>query len=266
MNIAFYNGVSGLVTFQNEMDILSHNIANVNTNGYKAFRGMFKELLYNEMYVNPDDGGQAAAEAAQAGQEEYEEPFGSRHLNGHGVRLEQANLVFRQGNLVSTEQNLDLALVGEGCFAVGRRGGTVQYTRNGAFDIGLEGEKNGYLVTFDGSFVLDAKGARIKLDREPNGMFNTKNLTEKVGVYVFPNPYGVESVGENNYRETELSGIPEAPDKDKPYRIVSGALERSSTDLAEEMTNVIVTQKAFSFSAKMVQTADELEQTVNSLR
>ena len=173
MNIAFYNGVSGLVTFQNEMDILSHNIANVNTNGYKAFRGMFKELLYNEMYVNPDDGGQAAAEAAQAGQEEYEEPFGSRHLNGHGVRLEQANLVFRQGNLVSTEQNLDLALVGEGFFAVERRDGTVQYTRNGAFDIGLEGEKNGYLVTFDGSFVLDAKGARIKLDREPNGMFNT---------------------------------------------------------------------------------------------
>ena len=68
------------------------------------------------------------------------------------------------------------------------------------------------------------------------------------------------------FRSNRAFRYPEAPDKDKPYRIVSGALERSSTDLAEEMTNVIVTQKAFSFSAKMVQTADELEQTVNSLR
>ena len=273
MNIAFYNGVSGLVAYQQEMDLVSNNVANVNTVGYKPSRASFSDLLYTQMWTNTDAlvnaGGDAGAQdtADENGVGGMTDADGI-HMQGHGVRLAYSDLVFRQGNLLQTEHPLDMAIKGDGFFAVERANGTTEYTRNGAFDISIEG-KSGYLVTSDGSYVLDASGKRIKLERGDDDQFDLTNLQDEVGVYIFPNPYGLEP-NTGGFRETPISGTPAgikaSSRASRPYTIVTGMLEQSAVDLSEEMANIIVSQRAFQFSAKMVQTADEIEDSVNNLR
>ncbi len=247
MNIAFYSGVSGLVAFQQDLDNLSHNMANVNTNGYKATRTNFSDLLYTQMDVNKED----------------------KPLTGHGVKAADLDLMYSQGTPVSTNNQLDFALIGDGFFAV-ERGDHTEYTRNGAFRISVEG-KNGYLVSSDGGYILDAKGKRIKLDREnKNSPLNLDSVREKIGVYQFENPYGLQQTENSCFLETATSGEAKALNAKKnaelPYNLVQNALESSNVDLAQEMVDVIITQKAFQFSAKMVQTADSVEEIVNNLR
>ena len=142
MNISFYNGVSGMLAYQESMSRISHNIANTNTIGFKPDRSNFSDLLYTRMAVNSE-----------------EQP-----LTGHGVKIEDSQLVYRQGAVLQTGLDLDYALIGDGFFAVERPSGNIEYTRNGAFDISIEGNK-GYLVTADGSHVLDAAGRPIELQR-----------------------------------------------------------------------------------------------------
>lgn len=248
MNISFYNGVSGLVAYQQGMDVISHNIANVNTIGFKGSRTAFDDLLYTQMAINEE----------------------GQNLTGHGVKALSTDLINRQGMLLQTQNPLDFALVGDGFFAVEGLNGETEYTRNGAFDISVQG-KRGYLVTGDGRYVLSSNGRRIALDRVSGSeLFDTSGIGEELGIFTFPNPYGLEPVSSSSFRPTDISGEAERVRRrgreEPPYRIISGALEQSSVDLADEMTNMIVTQRAFQFSAKMVQTADEVEEIVNNLR
>lgn len=246
MNITFFNGVSGLIAFQEDMNALSHNMANVNTTGYKGTRTAFEDLLYTEMDLN-----------------------GERPLTGHGTRVESLDLLLGQGTPRQTGRPLDLAIIGEGFFAV-ERAGQVEYTRNGSFSISLEGRNKGYLVTQDGAYVLNARGRRIELEKKDNSeVFDTSNLTELVGIYQFSNPYGLERTNMASFLETETSGAARAsrPGRDDlPYELVQSAVESSNVQLTDEMANLIVTQRAYQMSAKMVQTADALEEIVNNLR
>lgn len=249
MNISFYNGVSGLVAYQESMNRISHNIANSNTVGFKASRSSFSDLLYTKMAVNSE-----------------EEP-----LTGHGVKIEDSQLIYRQGPVIQTGNSLDFALMGDGFFAVERPDGSIEYTRNGAFDISIEGSK-GFLVTADGSHVLDARGKSIELERNSkDSPFDLSDLHERLGIYDFPNPYGLEPSNGSCFRETETSGAGKAiraggNNSKRKYQIIQNALEQSGVELSDEMANVITAQKAFQFNAKMVQTADELEQIINNLR
>lgn len=245
MNIAFYNGVSGMMAYQQGMDIIGHNIANVSTAGFKASRPTFRDLLYTEMYTNGEQ----------------------VHLTGHGVKVNSTDLLYGQGNLSPTEQPLDFALVGDGFFAVERNGRT-EYTRNGAFDISLEGDK-GFLVTADGGYVLDSKGKHIELPRDENtNLFKLDDLPEQLGIYNFRNPYGLEPTDGSGFLETAISGEAQVvePDSEDAPDLRSSTLEMSGVNLADQMVNVIITQRAFQFSAKMVQTADQIEEMVNTLR
>ena len=249
MNISFYNGTSGMIAYQESLNRISHNIANANTLGYKPSRSSFRDLLYTRMAVNSP-----------------EEP-----LTGHGVRIEDDQLIYRQGALLQTGNTLDYALMGDGFFAVERPDGSVEYTRNGAFDISVEGE-SGYLVTADGSYVLDGSGDRIELTRgEGEGPFDLEGLADRLGIYDFPNPYGLEPSSGSCFKETGSSGEAEAVTEEeaaegRQYQVLSGALEQSAVELSDEMVQVIVSQRAFQMNARMVQTADELEQLVNNLR
>lgn len=247
MNTAFFTGVSGMVAYQKELDNLSHNIANVSTTGYKATRGNFADLLYTEMDTNGEP----------------------RPLVGHGVRVESSRLRFEQGTPVQTNNATDFAIIGEGFFAV-ERDGEVEYTRNGAFNIGIQGRR-GYLTTADGAKVLDSRGRQIVLTRDNEStMFDLDELVDRVGVYLFDNPHGLERTNASSFVETELSGkartLRGGRNVERPYQLVSHALESSAVDLADAMVDVMVTQKAFTFSAKMVQTADQIEEIVNNLR
>lgn len=249
MNISFYNGVSGMLAYQENLNQISHNIANSNTVGYKPSRSTFDDPLYTHMAVNNE----------------------KTPLVGHGVKIEDSKFVYRQGPVLQTEKELDFALMGDGFFAVRRPDGRVEYTRNGAFDISLEGSK-GFLVTADGSHVLDARGRAISLSRKSaDSPFDVSDLADRIGVYDFPNPYGLEHSAGCCFKATVASGRAEAVknrgnNTNRIYNLVSRALEQSAVELADEMVGVITAQKAYQLNARMVQTADQLEEIVNNLR
>ena len=242
MNIAFYSGVSGLIAYQEQMDTIAHNMANVNTAGYKPLRNEFSDLLYTRMAIN----------------------YPQEKLVGHGVRTSKVELLYGQGNLETTNYPLDFALASEGFFAVDRGTGTIEYTRNGAFDLSVE-EKKIYLVTADGGYVLDEKGKPIEVKRAEDGSIDYADVQERLGVYRFENPYGLEWTTGSSYRESAVSGRAEAV-PNRTANIRSGALERSGVDVGQQMVDVIMTQKSYQFNAKIVQTADELEEIINNLR
>ena len=146
-----------------------------------------------------------------------------------------------------------------------RPDGSTAYTRSGAFDISMEGD-SGYLVTSDGACVLDRRGRRIEVEPEDrDSPLDLEGLAEQIGVYAIPNPYSLEPVGGNCYVTTAPSGEAEAMDEGA-YQLLQGTLEQSAVNLSDEMVSVIAAQRAFRLNAKLVQTADELEQTVNNLR
>ena len=247
MNIAFYTGVSGMIASQKDMDTTAHNMANIKTAGFKAGRSSFEELMYSEMNtrVQPDN------------------------LTGHGVKNVNTNIAMQQAGLLSTGYALDFAIVGEGYFGIQRDDGVTEYTRNGTFNIGMDG-KSGYLVASDGGYVLDNKGKPIKLDIDSNNKLDTTGLADKLGVYKFSNPYGLERRNGSSFVETEISGSPklarEGSNNAQSHEIVQHALENSNVELGDEMINVIQSQRAFQFNSKMVKAADEIEEIINNLR
>lgn len=246
MNVTFFNGVTGLIAYQEDLNALSHNVANVSTAGYKGTRSTFEDLLYTRMDVN-------------------EEP----PMTGHGTRVRSLDLLLGQGVVQQTGNPLDFAIVGEGFFAV-QRDGQVEYTRSGAFSVSLEGRSKGRLVTRDGAYVLDAKGRPITLEPlDGSGQFDVSSVAEQLGVYQFSNPYALERTSGSSFLETEASGQAKAsrPGREElPYTLVQSALENSNVQLADEMSHLIVAQRAYQLSAKVVQTGDELEEIVNNLR
>ncbi len=245
MSIAFYTGASGMRAYQNALDVTSHNIANLQTNGYKRRRPAFEDLLRSRMNTN----------------------VAGEHLTGHGVRQHYIDEIMAQGALQQTDYPLDFAIVGHGFFAVDH-GGEIQYTRNGAFNLSIEGN-TGTLVTDDGAYVLDRTGARIVVP-VVNGQADLSSVRGRLAVYTFANPYGL--VPQNNARYTPSDnsgaatlGVIGAPE-DGGYTIVDQALEHSNVELAEQMAEVITSQRAYQLSARVVQTADNIMDIVNNLR
>lgn len=252
MNIAFYSGVSGLAAYQEALNVTANNVANVNTDGYKPAVSAFKDLVYNRMDTNGE----------------------KEHILGHGVRTTGADLLFTQGNLRQTDIPLDYALVGNGLFAV-EQNGEVYYTRNGAFTLSIENNSN-YLVTADGSYVLDADGRRIAIPYEeganpkenPAASIDYSALNEMIGIYSVSNPYGLLPADGTRFMTTLISGEAVALEGNArdSVDLLSGTLESSKVDLADEMVSVMKYQRSYQFSAKLVQTADEIEEIVNNLR
>jgi flagellar basal body rod protein FlgG len=250
MNNAFYTGASGLRAHQFAIDVTSHNLVNTNTYGYKATIPEFRDLLYSNMDVNVnrelDDDAKIHA--------------------GHGVKLNNQDLLFTQGNLYNSGFELDFAIAGEGLFAVERRG-DIEYTRNGAFDLSIEGDnEDPYLVTSDGAYVLDQNYERIQVPLKPDSnTIDSNGLSKRLGVFSFSNPYGLLRTNYEGFVPTDISGEPQIANAQE-YKIYEQTLERSNVDVAKEFADVIVSQKAYQFSARVVTTADEVEQVANSLR
>lgn len=250
MNNAFYTGATGLRAHQYAIDITSHNLVNSNTYGYKATTPEFRDLLYTNMDINVN----------------RELTDDEKVHTGHGVRLSNQDLLFTQGNLYNSGYLLDYAIAGEGLFAIERRG-NIEYTRNGSFDLSIEGDdEEAYLVTDDGAYVLDDNYERIVVPyEEESNTIDTTGLDERLGIFTFSNPYGLRRTNMESFVPTDISGDPMAAN-DRDYKIFENSLERSNVDIAKEFADVIVSQKAYQFSARVVTTADEVEQVANSLR
>lgn len=247
MNIAFYTGRSGLRAYQNGINIAAQNVTNANTTGYKYTTADFRELVYNRMDINANIGLQTEESVNQ----------------GHGVKVIDDSLQFTQGALQNTGYELDFAIAGTGLFAVDRLG-EIQYTRDGTFDISIENDA-AYLVTSDGAYVLDANRERIVVPENEDGLLDTDMIAGQLGVFDFENPYGLYRIDGQSFVPTEISGEPVLNPQEN-YQIKQQWVERSNVNLAKEMSDIIVLQKAYQFSARVVQTADEIEDIVNNLR
>lgn len=178
--------------------------------------------------------------------------------------MSNQDLLFTQGAFYNTGYQLDYAIQGDGLFALDR-GGEIEYTRNGSFGLSIEGE-NAYLVSGDGAYVLDHNYNRIAVPyNQGSNVINSQGLSDRLGVFTFSNPYGLRRLDNASFQPTDISGDAEnAADGD--YNIFEQMLERSNVDVAKEFADVIVSQKAYQFSARVVSTADEIEQVANSLR
>lgn len=248
MNTAFYTGASGLRAHQNAIDITSHNLVNSNTYGYKATKPEFRELLYSRMDINQN--------------RELEDE--QQILSGHGVMLSNQDLLFTQGALYNSGYPLDYAIAGEALFAI-ERTGNIEYTRNGSFDLSIEGDE-AYLVTSDGAYVLDEDYNRIQVPYNPGtNVIDADGLDDRLGVFTFSNPYGLRRTNYESFVPTDISGEAQIANE-RDYNLYEHTLERSNVDVAQEFADVIVSQKAYQFSARVVSTADEIEQVANSLR
>ncbi len=247
MNISFYNAVSGMLGYQKSMDVTSNNISNVNTPGFKKQNAVFADLLYSNLDVYNNE----------------------NMLRGHGTRMQSLNLIYKQGALEYTERPLDFAISGEGLFSIKAADGEIRYTRNGSFQVSVEGNKS-FLVTSSGEYVLDSKKKPIQLPfDETSGKFDLTGIKDQLGVFLFENPYGLTPAGSTAYQESAVSGkVRSLADLDgtTSCEVVEGVLERSNIDLADEMVNVIHNQRAFQLNAKVVKISDEIEEIVNNLR
>jgi flagellar basal body rod protein FlgG len=249
MNKAFYTGASGLRAYQHDINIIGHNVVNSGTTGYKATIPEFRELINNNMDVNIN----------------RELPADNKVKEGNGVRLWNDDMNFTQGKFQTTEYPLDFLIAGDGFFALDDGFGNIQYTRNGSFDVSIEGE-DAYLVNADGMYVLDQENQRIKLDYigESNTL-DVDTVKPRLGVFSFTNPNGLTRTDGGSFLVSENSGQPEVANRGE-YTLYQGSLEASNVELSQEMTNLIIAQRAYQFSSKVVTTSDEIEQLVNSLR
>ncbi|MGN0665198.1 MAG: flagellar hook-basal body protein [Huintestinicola sp.] len=239
--IGFFTASSGVMSYQIGMDVTANNIANVNTNGFKASRPSFADLIYTKRNNNIEE-----------------------VQTGHGIKVDKTDLMFEQSIIRQTERMLDFAALDEGFFAVETPQGLTAYKKDGAFYItDIDGEGNYQLCDASGSFVLDYEGNRINIPMDEDGVIDYNALYDAVGVYRFENPYGLDQFGDNYYTATQSSGDAVA---DETLNKKQGYLEASGTNIANEMSKVIEYQRAFQLNVNMVKLHDELTNIINSIR
>ncbi len=245
----FYSGVSSMVSQQTYLNTIANNIANVNTTAFKPQTVAFSALLYQSV-----DGGD-----------------GSEIQNGNGVKVEKTGIDYTQGSLQQTGLEMDCAITqDDGFFAIENKDdGTISYTRDGAFEVYNDGS-TAYVVNQAGNFVLSADGERIEVKTKTTTIDTAGNATTTggfdssgIGVFRFPNVYGLKLAGGNQYLATDMSG--EAESVTNPS-MATGYLEASGVDLSRELVRMIEASKGFSLGSKVVQTADDMEKVVNQLR
>lgn len=265
MSIAFYTGVSGMMASQSYMDTTANNMANISTTGYKTQNASFQDLLYTKMNIHKNYNGSqtAAVEDAEA---EGNQDLNAYDLVGHGVRIGTVELMYQQGGFLPTQRTLDFAIDGDGLFAVQNNEKETEYTRNGRFHISIEGKKC-YLVNEQGYHVLDRKGKQITLSLDENKNPKTDDLADKLGLYYFDNPYGLEPANGGSFLESANSGEAKAAKSgDERSEVIQFCLENSNVQLSDQMVNLIQAQRSFQVNSRVVQTADEIEEMINNLR
>lgn len=238
MDTSFYTAARGVRTQQSRIDVVSNNISNLNTTGYKVHSSAFMDLMYYNMRSPADELSTLKA--------------------GTGAMHQRTDIDFSAAAATPTYQPLDYAIMEDGFFMLeDPYDGEITYTRNGHFQASLRNDGNCYLITDAGKLVLDANGNRILVDTD------AKVASVNPGVYRFVNTNGMLAVGDNEFTPVAKNGGPilvTEPD------LRNGHLEMSNADVAEEYAKMIEGSRAYSYALKMVRTADEVEQTINSLR
>jgi len=258
---ALWTAGTGMNVQQVNLDIIANNIANVNTNGFKRSRADFQDLMYQTLRLQ----GVKTGEGNQV-------PTGIEI--GHGAMLAAVQKVFMQGDFQETQNELDLAIEGNGFLTVIMPTGEKGYTRSAS----LKRDSDGKIVTSDGYPLepsITIPNNAISISIRSNGTVSAKlsNQSEpqqlgNIELAMFPNPSGLKSMGKSLYMETDASGSPITgkPGENGLGTRLQGFLEMSNVNVMQEMIHLIVGQRAYEVNSKAIQAADEMLQMANNVR
>tara|TARA_A100000164_G_scaffold188782_1_gene167551 strand:- start:4 stop:789 length:786 start_codon:yes stop_codon:yes gene_type:complete len=258
MDASLWVAKTGLNAQQTRMSVIANNLANVNTTGFKRDRAVFEDLLYQNI---KQAGGQTGADTTA--------PVG--FMLGTGTRIVATEKMQGQGNMISTENALDLAVEGNGFFQIVQQDGTISYTRDGSFKLSQDGE----LVTVSGALLQpqivipqDAATITVGLDGTVSVELANGGGNQQLGqiqLARFVNGAGLEAMGQNLFRETQASGPPivGVPGEQGAGNIAQGMLEASNVNVVEELVNMIETQRAYEVNSKAISSVDGMLRFLN---
>jgi len=250
---ALWVAKTGLDAQQTRMAVISNNLANVNTTGFKKSRAIFEDLLYQNVR-------QSGAQSSQ----DTELPTGLQL--GSGVRVVATEKLHSQGNILQTENPLDVAITGNGFLQILMPNGDINYTRDGSLKLDADGQ----LVTSSGltlepaiTIPQDALSITIGRDGIVSALQAGNAAPVQLGqieLVSFINPAGLDPVGENLFRETVSSGAPNVgiAGEGELGAINQGSLETSNVNVVEELVNMIETQRAYEMNSKAISTTDDM--------
>ncbi|OPZ58946.1 MAG: Flagellar basal-body rod protein FlgG [Synergistetes bacterium ADurb.Bin520] len=258
---SLWAGASGMIAQQTNLDVVSNNLANVNTAGFKKIRADFEDLLYQ---IDREPGAPVEPDSMI--------PDGIQV--GLGARVVGTSRMMAPGNLKVTSNQLDVAIEGDGFFQVTLPNGDIAYTRDGGWRMDGNGQivtSNGYLLEPAITVPEDAVAVAISPTGDVSVLMPGDPAPQNVGqlqLARFVNPGGLKAVGKNLFLETAASGAPQIanPGEAGMGTTVQGILELSNVQVVEEMVNMIVAQRAYEANSKTIQTADDLLRIANSLR
>ena len=254
---ALNTAASGMAAQQSHVDVIAHNLANVNTTGFRRQRAEFEDLIYQTIRTPGGTTGEG-----------LKLPTGIQI--GEGVRLVSTTQMHQQGSLIQTESSLDLAIEGDGFFQIMRPGGLLAYTRAGNFRVDADGR----LVTVDGyeidpAISLPTNATSVTIS--PNGIISVtvpdQTASQEIGQLTlanFVNPSGLLAIGRTMFEPTDASGeaIVNNPGTEGLGTLASGFLEASNVEVVQEMIDLIASQRAYEVNQRVITTADEMLQRV----
>jgi flagellar basal-body rod protein FlgG len=258
---SLWTAASGMQAQTVQIDIIANNLANVNTSGFKRSRADFQDLLY-ESLRQP---GSSSSSGTQV-------PTGIQV--GHGTRMVAAQKIFVQGDYQHTQNELDLAIEGDGFFQITQPNGDIAYSRTGAFKL----DSQGRIVTSDGFAIepqitipLDSISVSVGTDGTVSVIQAGQTSATDVGAIQlasFVNPAGLKSIGRNLFTPTAASGEAKVGDAGSEGfgTLSQGYLEMSNVSVVDEMVNMITAQRAYEINSKAIQAADEMLQMANGVK
>ena len=259
MDASLWVAKTGLDAQQTRMNVISNNLANVNTTGFKRDRAVFEDLLYQNIR---QAGGQTGADTQAA----------TGFQLGTGVRVMATEKIVAQGNMQTTENSLDIAIAGDGYFQIAQADGTIAYTRDGNFNL----DNAGQIVTSSGQLLQPAITVPANASSVTIGQDGTVSVELQAGggaqvlgqiqLARFINSAGLQSMGQNLLKETPASGPPQVGNAgvDGIGVLMQGALEASNVNVVEEMVSMIETQRAYEINSKAISTVDGMLQYLNN--
>jgi flagellar basal-body rod protein FlgG len=257
---ALYTAASGMEAQQLNIDTIAHNLANINTTGYKLRRAQFQDLLYQNI-----------RQAGASNTASTDIPVGLQV--GLGTKPIATEMIFTQGDYSQTSNPLDMVIQGNGFFQIKQVNGQIAYTRNGNFHL----NRDGALVTSEGDMLdpqitipQDQVGITIGADGTVSVLQAGQATPQQVGkveIALFQNPAGLQNIGKNLFLATQASGeaTTGTPGENGLGTLLAGYSEQSNVSVVEEMVNMIVSQRAYEANSKVIRTADEMFTQANSV-
>jgi flagellar basal-body rod protein FlgG len=257
---ALWTSANGMEAQQMNLDVISNNLANVNTAGFKKSSIQFAEMMYD----TDKTPGASSTDSSTV-------PTGTQI--GYGSKPVATERNFTQGNLQQSGNTYDVAIQGQGFFKLTLPDGTNAYTRDGSFVVNADGQlvtNQGYLVT--GVGTIDPRATNVSIGSDGTISATVNNAVVKISpitISNFPNPEGLNSLGGNLYQETTAAGTAvdgQTPGQNGMGTLAQGYVETSNVQVVEEMVNMIQAQRAYEINSKAIQTADQMMQMANNLK